>query len=97
MRHCEATLLIDNIGAVLNKANGAANTFVFFDTSGLKVEKVALLLRSLKQVIEAPGIHLVFAIQVGLFNQVIDELQLDGQFQEIWLHDLKESRIPHQL
>lgn len=89
--------IIDNIGAVLNKANGAANTFVFFDTSGLKVEKVALLLRSLKQVIEAPGIHLVFAIQVGLFNQVIDELQLDGQFQEIWLHDLKEPRIPHQL
>ena len=30
-------------------------------------------------------------------NQVIDELQLDGQFQEIWLHDLKEPRIPHQL
>jgi hypothetical protein len=89
--------ILDNIGEVLNRANGAANLFVFFDTSGLKVEKVALLLRSLKQVIEAPGIRLVFAIQVNQFNQVIDELQLDGQFQEIWLHDLKEPRIPHQL
>lgn len=89
--------IMDCIGDVLTKANGSSNIFLLFDTTGMRVEKVTLLLKSLKPVLEASKTHLVLAIQVGLFNQVIDSLQMDGLFQEIWLHDLKEPRLPHQL
>ncbi len=89
--------VLDRVGEIFTGVGKPTSAFVFFDTTSLKIEKVALLLKSLKPFIEAPNVRLIFAVQVGQFNQIIDELQMDGLFQEIWLHELKELRLPHQL
>jgi hypothetical protein len=73
------------------------NVWIYFDLTDLTLEKVSLLFESLKPFIEANKIHLVFALHEGLFNQLIDDLLLDGLFHEIWLHELKDSHIPNQL
>jgi hypothetical protein len=73
------------------------DVWIYFDLTDLKLEKVCILLEGLKPFIEANNYRQVFALHEGLFNQIIDDLLMDGLFHEIWLHELKDSRIPSQL